>query len=167
MEPHERFEWVDVAVPRRFLGEVYQLLGELMARGDAVIAPFTGRGAASVERSVRVDDDNGEWTRSMVERLRRDLSSDMARAALDRIAQDAPKSISYLELLEDLNVSPNALKAELAALSRTTRRLFSRKTWPMTATPSSVPGGSMSYVMPREIADWWLGREDAEDAEGA
>lgn len=148
--------------------------------GDRV-CPFCGRPAYRVtgsgftcrvcgipfhvsEAGVLVDADNGVWSPAMLERLREQLHAPLAAKALDVVAQRSPRPVGYGELLRETGSEPNQLRAELAVLTRTTRRLFGRKTWPMTARQGSGASGDMGYRMPPEVAHWWrsLGDEPPE-----
>src|SRR5437016_3978495 len=69
---------------------------------------------------------------------------------------NSPSKVSYSELLEHTETSSDKLRAELALLSKASRRLWSRKIWPMTAKQGWGGGTEMGYRMPKPLADRWL-----------
>lgn len=106
--------------------------------------------------TIEVDHDNGCWTERMIGRLRQELKSDTAAGALDMIARRAPNTVTYDEVVAGLKVEPLQLRAELAVLSKTCRRLFGRKIWPMSARQGWGGGEKMGYRMRHQVAQWWL-----------
>jgi hypothetical protein len=100
----------------------------------------------------------GEWTREMIERLRRPLAAYPAAVALlDLAAENPDQTIRYPSVVDRAGIPERQVRAELGAMTKLSSRLFGRKTWPLRAW--QAPGdGVMSYVMPSKIADWWLDR---------
>lgn len=173
-----------VPVPRAHLHPVYALLAALMAPptgigesdADADELPCGHCGSTAYLAGPRgryrcgecglvfehkgdgvvVDHENGCWTQQMVERLRRELGSSLAARAVDVVAERAPNTVKYEELLAVLGAEQNQLRAELAGLSRASRRLFGRKIWPMSGRQGWGEGARMGYRMPPPVAHWWL-----------
>jgi hypothetical protein len=106
---------------------------------------------------VRVDRDNGVWTSAMVASLRREVSARLLLVrALDSIARSAPAVVTSDDLMRTTGVDQSQVRAELAALSKASRRLFGKKVWPMSAKQGWGSGERMGYKMAPEIATWWL-----------
>ena len=103
-----------------------------------------------------VDHENGCWTQHMVQRLHSEVSSPVLLQALDLVAEGAPNSVTTDDLIAALGVEQTKLRAELGALSKTARRLFGRKVWPMSGRQGWGEGDRMGYRMRPLVASWWL-----------
>ncbi len=103
---------------------------------------------------VEVSGGNGKWHRSMIEQLRPEIERyPAARAVLEHAALHAGELVSLDDIAAASGVPRERFKPELGAMSKATRRLFGRKTWPLQASQS---GDGMYYVMDRTIGTWWL-----------
>lgn len=165
-----------VPVPAPHLQAVYALLAKLMAPGDFgevrscprcngqsdLVSPSGGYqcsqcGLAFSDQPIEVDHENGCWTEQMVARLHESIqTSEVVVGALTSIASVAPNVITYDEVLSSTGADRLQLRAELAVLSKESRRLFGRKIWPMSARQGWGGGNQMGYRMPATIARWWL-----------
>lgn len=116
-----------------------------------------GRAFGDKEVGIEVDRDNGTWTPAMIVSLRSELGTEGVPArVLDEIARKAPESVSTEQLARFTGIDPHRLRAELASLSKATRRLFGKKIWPMSAKQGWGSGDRMGYRMSPEVASWWL-----------
>jgi hypothetical protein len=97
---------------------------------------------------------NGEWTRSMVKRIKHEsMIYPGAIATGDMTARRAGQLVALTEIGEATGLSRKQISNELAAFSRLSRRLFGEKIWPFRALDSAA---GMNYLMQPEIAEWWL-----------
>ena len=110
---------------------------------------------AQPEPAVVVDDKQGVWTQSMVNTLRSEIESRYTQAAqvFKAAAKASPDLLRFREFVQESGLEGQQLSAELGAVSKTSRRLFGRVTWPMTPRDTSE---GMTYQMPLQIAKWWL-----------
>jgi hypothetical protein len=133
-----------VPVPVQYLRAVYKLLAEMMdAPSDE-----------PDEEGIVVDDVQGRWTRSMVVTLHGRLHLDGVRAMLDALAKFAPEEAAMLAGAELAGVTPHQLRAQMGALSKLTKKLFKKTTWPMSVRYNEA--GQAFYSMPVGIAAWWI-----------
>lgn len=172
---------VMVPVPVELLGSVYELLAESMRdprRLPGDVNPdahcprchseaFTRDGVnyqcgecglafRDSNSRVVVDRDNGTWTRDMVTALRLEIGSDRALIRIiDLIAKSAPDAVSSEDLAGASGSTGSQVRAELAALSKATTRLFGKKMWPISAKAGWGNGERMGYRMSPTIANWW------------
>ena len=176
---------VNVPVRPEHLAEVYQFLGRIMrpdqARANSILDPNEmscpkcrsaayPAGAPGVyvctecalpfrltvdPEEIVVDHHHGCWTEKMILRLAGEVQESQA-LMLDKIAERSPDAIGSTELADKLSMSPYTLRAELAALSKTCRRLFVRKDLlPMEARQGWGDGSKMGYRMTDQVAGWW------------
>ena len=110
---------------------------------------------AQPEPAVVVDDKQGVWTQSMVETLRPEIGRRYTQAAqvFEAAAKASPELLRFREFAQESGLEGQQLGAELGAVSKTSRRLFGRVTWPMTVRDTS---DGMTYQMPLQVAKWWL-----------
>lgn len=110
---------------------------------------------AQPEPAVVVDDRQGVWTQSMVETLRPEIERRYTQAAqvFEAAAKASPELLRFREFAQESGLEGQQLGAELGAVSKTSRRLFGRVTWPMTVRDTS---DGMTYQMPLQVAKWWL-----------
>lgn len=97
----------------------------------------------------------GPWRRDMLEELWpqvRHLKGVVSLFALT--AANAPDAVTYHEVLEASGLSDRQQGNEHARLSRVTRELFGRKTWPI-QNWQDHRDGVMRYRMGATVADWW------------
>ena len=121
-------------------------------------------GHLAVVKDLRADagvvaDIRGQvWTGDMLQQLAASEMSNVMQTVLDFLAERSPSVVGYQELLRatQLEEHPLRLRAELAAFTKLTQRLFSFKIWPMDARQGLGRGATtMAYLMPKEIADVW------------
>lgn len=110
---------------------------------------------AQPEPAVVVDDKQGVWTQSMVNTLRSEIESRYTQAAqvFKAAAKASPDLLRFREFAQQSGLEGQQLSAELGAVSKTSRRLFGRVTWPMTVRDTSE---GMTYQMSLQVAKWWL-----------
>ena len=127
-----------VQVPRRLLEELQKYLH------------------AQPEPTVLIDDRNGHWTESMVAEFKQEIERRYTHAAqiYKAAAEASPNLLLFREFIKSTGLAERQASAELGGASKAARRLFGRVTWPMTAQDS---GEGMTYLMPLEVARWWLG----------
>lgn len=110
---------------------------------------------AQPEPAVVVDEKQGVWTQSMVDTFRTEIERRYTQAAqvFKSAAQASPDLLRFREFAKQSGLEGQQLGAELGAVSKTSRRLFRRVTWPMTVRDTS---DGMTYQMPLQVAKWWL-----------
>jgi hypothetical protein len=97
---------------------------------------------------------NGEWTRAMVEQLKREAAPYRGAIATgDLTAQHAGQLVSLEAIAEATGLSRREVSSHLASFSKAARRIFGQVVWPFRALQSSQ---GTSYMMQPEIAQWWL-----------
>ena len=144
MPNYQDDEIIMVPVPKSRLMAVYAVLG----------SPETEEGAlARVEETVEVPT-QGSLTASMVGRLESELDIPAIRALLTRLAEQAPKWLTFKEAVQAAGIESNILRAQLGSLSKITKRLFDYTIWPMEVRYAD--GGEAAYRMDPTIAQWWL-----------
>ena len=112
---------------------------------------------AQPESGIVVDERQGLWTESMVDSLRTEIERRYTQAAqvFKAAAKASPDVLRFRDFARHSGLDGQQLSAELGGVSKASRRLFGRVTWPMTARDSSE---GMTYQMPLEVARWWLGQ---------
>lgn len=96
---------------------------------------------------------NGEWTESMVRKLRSELARYPGALAVgDQAARPAGKLVGLSDIAQRSRISKQQISNDLSAMSKATRRLFGDKKWPFQAVDTSQ---GMHYLMQPEIAEWW------------
>jgi hypothetical protein len=150
-------EVVMVPVPARLLPDVYRLLSQL-AHSDAPTDASRGGEVVAGGAAVLVDQAQGKWTREMLDELWAEIAGSGLEAVLNAIARESPQWLAFSDLAETSEIDRGGLRAELANLSKVVKRLFGRRTWPMSARHGMVTINEMSYRMPDRIAEWWLDR---------
>jgi hypothetical protein len=136
-------EIVMVPVPRSQLAAVYRALA-------AIPGQVTATGT---DESVDVHG-QGPWTSLMVHRLEAELETPAIRQLLTLVAARAPKSLTFEEAVESTGVETRLLRAQVGTLTKTTRRLFGNRTWPMSVRYGEA--GEAFYSMDPKVASWWL-----------
>jgi hypothetical protein len=137
-----------VPVPREHLGAVYATLAAAMAGDDQ----------APAAEEVLVDDRNGSWTEAMVHRLRANLEYPGARALLSLCSERAPEEVTLQDVVEETGIEDKQIRAELGAMTKLCKRLFQRRTWPISVRWTA--GGYANYSMKPELAAWWSSPDD-------
>jgi hypothetical protein len=96
---------------------------------------------------------NGEWTESMVQKLKLELERyPGAVAVVNEAARNAGKLVGLTEIAQTARIQKQQISNELSAMSKATRRLFGDKKWPFQAVDTAE---GMHYLMQPEIAEWW------------
>src|SRR5271157_1231770 len=114
-------EIVMVPVPRSQLNAVYRVLANPAGRQDE---------PATLEETVLIHG-QGPWTESMVSKLEADLEIPAVRGLITLIAERAPKPLTFEEAVGELRVEAKLLRAQIGSLTKTAKRLFGARTWPM------------------------------------
>ena len=123
-----------IQVPRRLLEE---LAGYLDRAGEPMVS-VPG---------------NGEWTESMVRKLKSELVRYPGALAVgDQAARQAGNLVGLNDVAQRARIAKLQISNELSAMSKATRRLFGDKKWPFQAVDTSQ---GMHYLMQPEIAEWW------------
>jgi hypothetical protein len=123
-----------IQVPRRLLEE---LAGYLNRAGEPMVS-VPG---------------NGEWTESMVRKLKAEVARYPAAIAVgDQAARNAGKLVGLNDIAQRSRTSKQDISNALSAMSKATRRLFGDKKWPFQAVDTAQ---GMHYLMQPEIAEWW------------
>lgn len=152
---------VMVPVPRSQLPAVYRALAspatDLSRPSEKLAEEPGGKSPTISEDSINVQ--GIPWTSSKVKRLEQELTHWIARELVTLVAQRAPKSVSFQEVMEETNNDPSELRGAGAALTKTTKRVFGMKSWPMSYRWNGT--GRAVYSMDPKVATWWL------DATGA
>jgi hypothetical protein len=131
-----------VPVPRKYLADVYALLGDRMT--------------AKAESADEVSDVEGQgpWQPAMVNRLHSTLRLEGVIAVLDACAISPGTDVPMLEVATSIGMPPKQLAAQMGSLSKVTKKLFGRITWPISVRYQD--GGQAIYFMNRTVAVWWL-----------
>ncbi|MDP8910159.1 MAG: hypothetical protein M3N47_13830 [Chloroflexota bacterium] len=88
-----------------------------------------------------------------------------ARSIVRMTAETEPKEVTLAEVSEAVGVGVPQLRAELGAMTKLCKNLYSgRKTWPFSVRWRF--GGVANYSMEKRIARWWL-ELDSEGDSGA
>jgi hypothetical protein len=91
----------------------------------------------------------------MVQRLEAELDQASAvRGLITLVASRSPKPLTFGEAVRELQVQSNVLRAQVGSLTKATKRLFGRPTWPMSVRYGDA--GEAIYSMEPEVADRWL-----------
>lgn len=144
---------VYVPVPRERLDAVYR----------AIAAPPAPPPARRTVAGLHVRRDEvgvtvrgqGHWTESMVVMTAAEVQAYPGAAKLlEMVAERAPRTMEFTEGSEAAGVEKRQLRAELGALSKLTKRLFDRITWPISVRYNGQ--GEASYSMDPQVAEWWL-----------
>jgi hypothetical protein len=135
-------EFVPVYVQREYLPDVYALLAERM----------TAKGKSADE--VSDVEGQGPWEQAMVRRLHSTVRLEGLIAVLDTCAQSPDTDVAMLEVAASIGMASKQLAAQMGSLSKDTKRLFGRITWPISVRYQD--GGQAIYSMNRTVAEWWL-----------
>ncbi len=96
----------------------------------------------------------GGWDRGMLDELYPHIEGlPGVLALMDLIAERAPDEASYEEVKQRSGLDDRGQRNDHSALTRTTTRIFGRRTWPFAWRQAA--DGSMNYSMPMRMADWW------------
>ena len=135
---------VMVPVPVQHLPAVYKLLGEVAALPSE----------PDDEGSILVDEVQGHWTPTMIERLNANLHLEGVRLMLDEVAKVAPAEVSMQAGAAAWGKTNKHLGAQMGALTKLAKSLFGKATWPMHVRYNDQ--GQAFYSMPKPIAELWL-----------
>lgn len=126
--------------------------GDLIEVPRRLIEELVGYLERAGERMVSVPG-NGEWTESMVTKLKGELERYPGALAVgDQAARNAGKLVGLKDIAQRARISKQEISNDLSAMSKATRRLFGAKRWPFQAVDTAQ---GMNYVMQPEIAEWW------------
>jgi hypothetical protein len=137
-------EIVMVPVPKSRLGAVYTALANPVTEASAPV---------KAEKAVEVVG-QGAWTVSDIGRLEAELAIPAIRAFLTHLAEQAPKVMTFGEAVRATGIEASRLRAQLGSLTKTSKRVFERTTWPMSVR--SGEAGEAIYSMDPKVAQWWL-----------
>jgi hypothetical protein len=132
-----------VPVPKSQLRAVYKVLADPAADSRAL---------ARAEETIEVPG-QGPWTPSMVRRLEADLEIPAVRTLITLVAHGAPTPLTFQEAAETAGAEAKLLRAQLGSLTKTTNRLFGKRTWPMSVRYGEA--GDAIYSMVPRVAEWW------------
>jgi hypothetical protein len=141
---HDSDEIVMVPVPRSQLRAVYKVLAEPATEHKAL---------ARMEETIEVQG-QGPWTASMISRLDAELEIPAVRTLITLIAKRAPMPLTFKEAVEATGAEARLLRAQVGSLTKTTKRLFERATWPMSVRYGEA--GDAIYSMVPRVAEWWI-----------
>jgi hypothetical protein len=133
-----------VPVPKSQLRAVYKVLAD---------PSVDGRALARSEETIEVPG-QGPWTPSMVRQLEADLENPAVRKLITLVAQRAPTSLTFQEAVEATGAAAKLLRAQVGSLTKTTNRLFGKRTWPMSVRYGEA--GDAIYSMVPKVAEWWI-----------
>ena len=144
---------VMVPVPRQHLEAVYGFLAGRTSSEGPTSPP---------EQGVEVEGQYS-WTREMLLKLKTNLHLQDARTLLDAVAAASPEEVSMRDVAADNEIDPLKLRAQMGALTKLAKKLFSEPIWPVAvrygdeAGTETKPGatGLAYYRMPMEVAEWW------------
>jgi hypothetical protein len=144
MADYQDDEIVMVPVPKSRLGAVYTALANPATEPSP---------PAKAEEAVEVVG-QGTWTASDIGRLEAELAIPAIRAFIMRLAEQAPRALTFQEAVLVTGIEANRLRAQLGSLSKLSKRVLGRTTWPMSVR--WVEGGGALYSMEPKVAEWWL-----------
>lgn len=147
-------DFVMVPVPKALVPVVYEMLASHMH----LSSPYFDDSSGLPGPKVLVDRSQGRWTQQMVDDLRAEVAGTAIEGVLAYIAEGAPRWVPFSDLCEQSGIPRERLRAELATLSKIVKRLFGRRTWPMSVR-SGMVNDEMAYRMPHPVARWWLAAE--------
>ena len=140
-----------VPVPKSQLKAVYSVLAD----------PATEQAVrAQAEEAIEVQG-QGRWTASGVSRLEADLEIPAVRALITLVAQRAPMPLTFQEAVGATGAEARLLRAQVGSLTKTTKRLFGRPTWPMSVRYGEA--GEAIYSMVPRVAEWWIEATDRKE----
>jgi hypothetical protein len=143
MSNYQDEEIIMVPVPKSRLAAVY-----------AALNPETTQAVSAQPEETVEYPGQPPLTASMVSRLESELGSAAVRGLMDRLAEQAPKSLTFSEAVQVTGVEFAVLRAQLGSLSRISKRLFGDAIWPMEVRQPG--GGEVIYSMDPKAAKWWL-----------
>ncbi len=95
----------------------------------------------------------GDWTPSMIRTLKTEIARyPGAVAVANEAARQRGELVPLREVAQRYRINKQNISNDLSAMTKATRRLFGKKTWPYQAVDTSQ---GMSYIMQPEIAEWW------------
>jgi hypothetical protein len=94
----------------------------------------------------------GQWTAKMLGELADGMPYTGVATLFDRCAETPNSWVIKSDVEKHLGISPIQLRNELAALSKLTKRLFGRATWPIQWKKER---SSYYYRMDDTLARWW------------
>ena len=132
-----------IEIPRELGGRLLKLVEDL--------TPYLSTEEEELAQSVP----SGDWTPGMIKRFRVRLQAlPGAVALLTHAAVRPDEEVTYRDVLDAIGLDDRTMRVQLAQMSKLSRELFGRVTWPLKAWQAS--DGVMRYEMPRDIARWWL-----------
>ena len=97
----------------------------------------------------------GDWTKAELERFKAEVKPYKgAMGMLQLTARRAGQEVRYPEVVTDAGVPERQVRSDLGAMTKITTIMFGSRRWPVRNWQAS--DGIMTYVMPDEIAKWWL-----------
>jgi hypothetical protein len=131
--------------------ELRQVAAELVAKVDAVVALMDADGV-TVPRQ-------GMWTPSKLEQIRGCVDENPGLKGMFTLLSGSPGTwITYSTVLDSTGRTDREMRSDLRLLSRTTRKLFSEKSWPFEAEQGPLAASGrweMTYRMDPVVARWW------------
>lgn len=135
-----------VPVPRKYLPDVYALLGDRMAAKE------------ELHGDVSYVEGQGPWQPTMVSRLQSNIRLEGLLAVLDACAQSPNRDVPMLDVATAIGMPSKQLAAQMGSLSKVTKKLFGHITWPISVRYQD--GGQAIYSMNETVAAWWLSARD-------
>jgi len=112
----------------------------------------------AVTYNESIDDNIGTrgYTEADVRILKNAVDNTAVRAFLTYLAQHAPDTFGFHEIVELTGRPHNGLRADLAGLTKTIKRVtgFEDGAWPVVI--QDPENGECTYTMSRLVANWWL-----------
>lgn len=160
-------QFVSVPVPIQHVTQVYAYLAELTG-ATATTPPVPPVPPVSPGTSPSADSPDGdtlpvvEWTVEDFRRLAIEpLGSVQAVVrVLDFLAKQPDTRVSYTSIANHLDMEKKSLQGNLAAFTRSVRKHYKRRNWPMTWVDAltSEPGlkSEFFYTMNATVAERWM-----------
>lgn len=142
-----------VPVPRRFLPEVYRILGDLMTPAPLVTEVDPGADLASDDAELLEVLWNGEDLARLAVRLR-EQGLRAAISMLDQAADEPGKRIRFTDIVEATQLPNGKARQQLAQLTWMIHGEFRRKNWPVHVRYTST-GRAMYSFDDRHLAAAW------------
>ncbi|MFJ8253282.1 hypothetical protein [Streptomyces sp. NPDC094466] len=167
MTQESQTQFVSVPVPSQYVTQVYAYLAEL-AGTTAVTSPVSQVPPMDPSVNATADSPAGEslpvveWTVEDFRRLAIEpLSSVQAVArVLDLLAEKPDARVSYTAIAHHLNIEKKSLQGNLSAFTRTVRKHYGRRNWPITWAEALTdePGlkSEFFYTMSSPVAERWI-----------
>lgn len=118
---------------------------------DATASP-----TVSVATGVVSPDGDLQWTREEVRSLRRHIDNPTIKLLMELVRERNGAPVNYQELMERSGRTMPQLRADLAVLSRVSRKVVGQKNSPIDVTSPTDGQSKRAYTVPESYLQWWF-----------